>query len=60
MYLAIHCKKWGVMVHLCYGVLGHLHIYWRNITLQGVLVHNRVFHNTLTKCSKVFRVGVLY
>ena len=23
-----HCNIWGVMVHLCYGVLGHLHGYF--------------------------------
>ena len=51
--VALHCKKWGVTVHLCHCVLGHFHIGWCNITLQGVLVHNGVFHNTLKKCSKV-------
>ena len=52
----LHCKKWGVTVHLCHGVLGHFHVCWCNVTLQGVLVHNGVFHfhNTFKKCSKVF------
>ena len=50
----IHCKKWGVTVHLCHGVLGHFHVCWCNVTLQGVSVHNGVFHNTIKKCSKVF------
>ena len=50
----LHCKKWGVMVHLCHGVLGHFHICWCNVTLQGVLVHHGVFHDTLKRCSKVF------
>ena len=50
----LHCKKWGVTVHLCHGVLGHFHICWCNVTLQGVLVHHGVFHNTLKRCSKVF------
>ena len=48
-----HCKKWGVTVHLCHGVLGHFHICWCNITLKGVLVHDGVFHNTLKRFSKV-------
>ena len=47
-------KKWGVTVHFCHGVLWHFHNSWCNVTLQDVLVHNGVFHNTLKKCSKVF------
>ena len=56
----LHCKKRGVRVHLCHGVVGHLRIWWCNVTLQGVLVRNGVFHNTLKKCSKVLWVrGVI-
>ena len=54
IWVKLHCKKWGVTVHLCYGVLGHFHICWCNVTLQGVLVQHGVFHNTLKRCSKVF------
>ena len=43
-----------VTVHLCHGVLGHFHICWCNVTLQGVSVHHGAFHNTLKRCSKVF------
>ena len=51
---SVHCKKWGVMVHLCHGALGHFHKCWCNVTLQGVLVHHGVFRNILKRCSKVF------
>ena len=51
--LCFHCKKWGVTVHLYHCVLGHLRMWWCNVTLQGVLVCNGVFHNTLKKCIKV-------
>ena len=41
------------MVYLCKGVLGRLHIWWCNVTLQDVLVRNGVFDKTLKECSKV-------
>ena len=56
----LHCKKWGVTVHLCHGVMGRFHICWCNVTLQGVLVHHGVFHNTLKGAARCSKVGVLY
>ena len=57
-----HCKKWGVMEHLCHGVLGHFHICW-GVTVHlchGVLGHFHIYWCNVTLQVVLVHNGVFY